>query len=104
MHGQFAVASTIADVPEDDDDLDAAEQEALEESLVDDATAARTTAELESEIVILKGLENQAKLVVASGKDRKWDELSQLLQHNPAMYVAPARLPAAQAYPIHRTP
>jgi hypothetical protein len=30
--------------------------------------------------------EKQAKAVVASGHDRKWDELSQLLQNNPAMH------------------
>ena len=47
----------LDDVPEDDDDLNADEQETLEESLVDQATAAKTIAELEAEIVILQGLE-----------------------------------------------
>ena len=78
MRGRQSLAETLADVPEDDDDLNAEEQEALEETLVDDATAAQTVAELESEIRILSGLEQQAKAVVASGQDRKWDELSKM--------------------------
>lgn len=69
----------------DEDDLPADEQEELEEALVDEATAARTIQELEAEIEILKGLEIQAKALVASGLDRKWDELSRILQKDPAM-------------------
>jgi SNF2 family DNA or RNA helicase len=71
--------------PEDDDDQTADEQENMEEALVDQATAARTIAELEQEILILKGLEIQAAAVVASGQDRKWDELSKILQHDERM-------------------
>src|SRR5271170_2691872 len=85
IRGQHILAETLADVPEDDDDLNAEEQESLEETLVDQATAASTIAELEQEIVILQGLEIQAKAVVASGQDRKWDELSRILQNDPAM-------------------
>lgn len=73
------------DVPEDEDDLDADEQENLEEALVDQATAARSKAELEQEIIALQELEEEAKALVVSEQDRKWDELSQLLQHNPDM-------------------
>ena len=83
--GRAALADTLADVPEDDDDLNAEEQENLEESLVDDATAAQTINELEAEIVILKRLEQQAKAVVVSGQDRKWEELSKILQNAPEM-------------------
>src|SRR5271166_3472678 len=61
IRGQQILAETLADVPEDDDDLNAEEQENLEETLVDQATAASTIAELEQEIVILQGLEHQAK-------------------------------------------
>ncbi len=50
---------------------------------MDRATAARTISELESEIGLLQGLEQQARLVVASGQDRKWEELSRLLQDDP---------------------
>lgn len=71
--------------PEDDDDQTADEQENMEETLVDQATAARTIAELEQEILILRGLEIQAAAVVASGQDRKWDELSKILQHDDRM-------------------
>jgi len=75
----------LAYIPEDDDDLSSEEQEVLEETLIDKATAAKTVAELETEIVILKGLEEQAKAVVASSQDRKWDELSKILQNAPEM-------------------
>jgi SNF2 family DNA or RNA helicase len=83
--GRQVLADTLVDVPEDDDDLNAEEQEILEETLVDDATAASSISELESEIVILKGLEAKAKTVVASGQDRKWEELSKILQNAPEM-------------------
>ena len=88
--GKQLLAETLADVPEDDDDLSAEEQEGLEETLVDQATAARTIVELEAEILLLQGLEKQAKDVVASGQDRKWDELSRILQNNPDMRDAGA--------------
>jgi len=72
--------------PEDDDDQTAEEQEAMEETLVDQATAARTITELEAEIHILEGLQSQAAAVVASGVDRKWEELSKILQHDDRMH------------------
>ena len=84
--GKQLLAETVDDVPDDDDDLNAEEQENLEEKLVDQATAAKTIAELGDEIRILAGLEEQAKAVVASGQDRKWDELSKLLQNTPEMH------------------
>ena len=102
IRGQQILAETLADVPEDDDDLNAEEQENLEETLVDQATAARTVAELGAEIVILQGLEQQAKAVVASGQDRKWDELSRILQNDPA--DARCRRPPAQAHHLLRAP
>ena len=85
IRGRRALAETLEEVPEDDDDLNAEEQENLEEHLVDDATAAKSIFELEAEIKILKGLEEQARDVVASGQDRKWDELSKILQYAPEM-------------------
>jgi superfamily II DNA or RNA helicase len=83
--GKAVLAETLEEVPEDDDDLNADEQETLEEKLVDQATAAKTIAELEAEILILGKLETQAKAVVTSGQDRKWEELSKLLQNNAEM-------------------
>ena len=92
VRGRQLLAETLADVPEDDDELNAEEQETLEETLVDQATAARTVAELELEITLLQGLEQQARAVVLSGLDRKWDELSRILQDEPAMRDAGGHL------------
>ena len=70
----------------DDDDLPSSELEDSEEKIVDQATAAQTIAELEAEIATLKKLERMANDVRTSGEDRKWDELSQLLQDNENMF------------------
>jgi superfamily II DNA or RNA helicase len=102
IRGQQILAETLMDLPEDDDDLNAAEQETLEETLVDQATAARTISELEQEIIILAGLEQQAKAVVNSGQDRKWDELSRILQNDPAMRDAGGRLRKIIIFSEHR--
>jgi superfamily II DNA or RNA helicase len=72
----------------DIDDLPEGEMEELEEELVDQASAARTIAELEYEIATLGQLEELARQVRASGTDRKWEELSELLQHTPEMFDA----------------
>jgi SNF2 family DNA or RNA helicase len=72
----------------DDDDLSSSELENTEEAVVDHATAAQTITELEAEIVTLKRLEGMANEVRTSGEDRKWDELSQLLQDNGNMLGA----------------
>ena len=100
--GRQALSETINAIPEDDDDLSADEQESLEEELVDDATAATSIAELEAEIAILTDLELQAKAVVASGKDRKWDELSKLLQNTPEMHDADGRQRKIIIFSEHR--
>ncbi|GBH28767.1 helicase-related protein [Sphingobium xenophagum] len=102
IKGRQAKAETYPGIPEDDDDLSAEEQEDLEESLIDDATAAKTVVELEAEIVILKGLEDQAKVVVASGQDRKWDELSKILQAHPEMRDASGRQRKIIIFSEHR--
>ena len=100
--GQQLLAETLTDVPEDDDDLNSAEQENLEETLVDQATASRTIAELEAEIILLKDLEQQAKEVVASGQDRKWDELSRILQNDPKLHDSGGRLRKLIIFSEHR--
>jgi len=99
-----ALAETAPDpkVPEDEDDLTALEQENLEESLIDQATAASTVAELEGEIVILGDLEGQARALVASGEDRKWEELSKILQDNPEMRDATGRQRKLIVFSEHR--
>lgn len=102
IKGRHTLAETYAGAPEDDDDLSAEEQETLEENLIDDATAAKTVVELEAEIVILKGLEEQAKAVVASGQDRKWDELSRILQNHPETRDAAGRQRKIIIFSEHR--
>lgn len=70
----------------DDDDLPSDEQERLEDHVVDHASAAATIKELEAEIHTLKHLEQLANRVRLSGVDRKWDELSNLLQDKAFMF------------------
>ncbi len=64
----------------EEEDLTAAEWEAAEAEVVDLATASQTIAELQAEIERLRGLEDLALRVRRSGRDRKWEELSKLLQ------------------------
>jgi SNF2 family DNA or RNA helicase len=68
------------DWDDDFEDSSSDEREAREEEVVDQATAARTIAELQAEIHQLGELENLALRVRRSGKDRKWEELSQVMQ------------------------
>jgi superfamily II DNA or RNA helicase len=96
------IAETLEAPPEDDEDLNAEEQEQLEETLVDQATASRTISELEDEIRILQGLEKQAKAVVVSGQDRKWDELSRILQNEPQMHDVAGRMRKIIIFSEHR--
>jgi len=67
---------------EDIEDLEEApdnEVEAAEEEILDQATAARSIAELKAEIATLQRLEWLALAVRRSGEDRKWRELAKLL-------------------------
>lgn len=68
------------------DDSTGSEYEDTQEKVVDLATAAQTIDELQAEITILADLEKGAFKVKASGADRKWDELSKLLQENSDMF------------------
>lgn len=72
----------------DDDDMPSAELEETEEKVVDQASAAQTIQELEAEIATLKKLERMANDVRQSGEDRKWEELSKLLQDGKNMFGA----------------
>jgi len=67
---------------EDVEDLDEApddEVEAAEAEILDQATAAKSLAELKIEIETLKGLESLALAVRHGGTDTKWRELASLL-------------------------
>jgi SNF2 family DNA or RNA helicase len=80
--GQVAPNPSLSSPALDSEDLDDApenEVEALEEEILDQATAAHSIAELRSEIETLKNLEATALLVRSSGTDTKWAELSSLL-------------------------
>ncbi len=87
---RLAVERLLADLDRDDDpdrydDLPDDELEEVEEELVEGASAARTAAELELEIATLAGLEELARRVRASGKDRKWLEFVSLLDEAPEL-------------------
>ena len=101
LHRGGEVAPTLAaSVPtldaEDVEDLEEApdnEVEAAEEEILDQATAARSIAELRTEIETLKRLETLAHAIRRSGEDKKWRELANLLSE----IFAPARSqPAAK--------
>ena len=62
------------------DETPAEEVEAKEEEIIARASAARTTVELQAEIQTLQRLEALAQRVRQSNTDRKWEELSNLLQ------------------------
>jgi SNF2 family DNA or RNA helicase len=102
------LAETISlnNIPEDiwesADALSPDDYENFEEAVVDQATAAQTIQELEAEIIILEGLEEQARQVVHSGQDRKWDELSKLLQNTPEMHDADGRQRKLIIFTEHR--
>ncbi|AYL64167.1 MULTISPECIES: helicase-related protein [Citrobacter] len=85
---KYKVSKSI-DLPDDwdelDEDLSAEEYELYSEEVADQATAAETIFELEAEINSLIDLENQALVLVQSGNDKKWEELSRLLQDSPEM-------------------
>ncbi len=88
--GGLGLAETYAanaseDIWDSADDMAPEDYENFEEEVVDQATAAQTIAELEAEVFTLAHLENQAKTLVHSGQDRKWEELRELLQNTPEM-------------------
>lgn len=72
----------------DEDDYNASELEEAERKLADRASAASTISEMEAEIKTLKQLEETANKVRMSGEDRKWEELSGLLQDEKNMFGA----------------
>ncbi|KPA15634.1 RNA helicase [Candidatus Magnetomorum sp. HK-1] len=88
--GEYTIKKQF-DLPENFDELDeelsAEVYELFTEQVVDQATAAETIPELEAEIFSLKRLEHKALLVVKSGNDKKWEQLSCLLQDSPEMFT-----------------
>jgi superfamily II DNA or RNA helicase len=85
---EFGLTINPDDWDDDFDDVASDEREATEEEVVDQASAARTIAELQTEIKLLERLEKLALKVRRGGKDCKWDELSKLLQNRAEMFDA----------------
>jgi SNF2 family DNA or RNA helicase len=92
-HGAEVRLDSLEDIPIFDEEtwneLDEAPEEEIEQTtdqVVDLATASRTIAELEAEIQTLQRLERLADQVRHSGVDRKWSELSRLLQEQSEMF------------------
>lgn len=80
--GGRVTISTITLDADDIEDLEDApdhEAEAIEDEVLDQATTARTIAELRTEIDVLKSLEGKALEVRRGGKDTKWLQLASLL-------------------------
>jgi superfamily II DNA or RNA helicase len=92
-----AVPTLDAEDVEDLEDAPDNELEAAEEEILDQATAARTIAELKTEIESLRNLESLALGVRRGGEDRKWRELASLLGEifTPAGIVGRGAEPAA---------
>src|SRR5438132_893174 len=100
QRGGDVVPAMVAAAPaldaEDVEDLEDApdnEVQAAEEEILDQATAARTIAELKAEIETLKRLESLALTVRRGGEDKKWRELASLLGE----IFTPAAMPARTA-------
>ncbi len=93
--GAEAQVELLSDLPtisaedlEDLEDAPEAELSEAEERIVDQASAARTIAELQAEVASVKRLEELTLRVRRSGTDRKWEELSDLLQNSAEMFDA----------------
>lgn len=84
--GSYSTVFNQFDEDFDEDDYTPEELEGMEDDVIDTASASATAAELEAEIATLKLLERKANEVRMSGEDRKWDELSRLLQDNSDMF------------------
>lgn len=85
--GKRAIEYALSSVDDyDEDDFPSAELEEAEELVVDQASASQTIAELDAEISVLRKLERMAASVRQSGEDRKWEELSKLLQDDRNMF------------------
>src|SRR3712207_2221701 len=83
LNGTYREVEPDIDLSEiDDDEFNAEEIEAAEEELLDAATAAQTVEELNAELIELGELVKTARLVREAGTDRKWTELSTILQDN----------------------
>ncbi len=107
--GAAARLEVLRDLPtlaEDEiDEIDEAphaEMEALENAVIDQATASRTLTELAAEITILTDLEALALRVRRSTQDRKWEELRSLLLDAQPMFDAQGQRRKLVIFTEHR--
>lgn len=81
QNGTYRDSEATVDVSDiDEDEFNAEELEHMEEELLDAATAAQTVDELNVELAELADLVKTARVVREAGTDRKWTELSNILQ------------------------
>lgn len=99
---EFGRTINLEDWEDDFEDISGEEREAAEEEVVDQATAARTIAELQAEITQLEQLEQLALKIRRSGNDKKWEELSKLLQNQAELFDAHARRRKLVIFTEHR--
>jgi hypothetical protein len=85
-----------------DEDKTGEERENIETALVEQASAARTIPELETEIQTLVRLENLADMVRKSGTDKKWEELSKFLQETNELFDNQGRRKKIIIFSEHR--
>lgn len=83
LNGTYKDIAPALDLSDfDEDEYNAEELEQFEEDVMDAATAAQTVEELDAELLELADLTKTAKQVRDIGTDRKWTELSTILQDN----------------------
>ena len=100
--GDFDDSGDSSEDAFDPEDRFGSELEKIEDEILDAATAARTVEELEAEIEDLGRLELLAERLYHSGVDRKWEELSSLLQNTPEMLNADGRRHKLIIFSEHR--
>lgn len=79
VRGHSSLAAPRAYDFDDLEDIPEVEAEAIEDEVLDQATASRTLMELEAELTILRELEAMALRIKLSGQDTKWLELDSIL-------------------------
>lgn len=85
----------------DEDDYSDEEMEQMEDNLLDEATAAQTIEELKAEITTLVDLECKANVIRHSNRDKKWEQLSNLLQ-SPELHQSSGAMEKIIIFTEHR--
>lgn len=84
---KYDISNVPVNVDDAEEEMLSDEYENWLDDVVDQSSAAQTIEEFQAEIIILKDLESKAGSVVQNGNDRKWEELSILLQDTPEMFA-----------------